>query len=252
MIGAGARQRFVQDGICVLNGIFSAEEVHALRAAFDRLFALGADLEQTTELFGAKFVVEPTGPGGRPAIQRVVWAGAAEPALEAVGRDPRIVERALDLLGVDAADQLINQAHLKHPGDGVEFPLHQDAWNRRWGTELWDDPYEDGSYVQCILTIDDMREDNGPLVYLPGSHRLGGIVGPDREARVAELARRTLPVPLIAPAGSLAFFGPFLVHGSAPNTGETPRRILVDGYARPGVNRRTYPGAGLGVRRTRA
>lgn len=245
------RARFLEEGVLVVRDAFGAGELEVLREAFEGLFARGARLDETADVDGARFVMAPTASGGRPAIQRVVWAGAAEPDLAAVGADPRLVDRACDLLGVDEVDQLINQAHIKRPHDGVCFPPHQDAWNRRHGTELWRDEVGDGSYVQCVLTVDDMREDNGPLTYVPGSHREGPILGEDREDRVAELCARTPLVPLVVPAGALIFFGPFLIHGSAPNVGETSRRILVDGYARPGVNRRRYPGAGLGVRRRR-
>lgn len=241
---------FEHAGYLVRKAAFDVEEVAALARAFDRLSDRARGLEATAQLDGATFVVGPTGPRATPRVQRVVWCGAAEPLLLEAGMDRRALGPALDLLGTSAADHLVNQAHLKAPGDGVDFPLHQDAWNRRWGTALWRDRSFDGGYVQVLLTVDEMRADNGPLLVVPGSHGGGAILGLDRRARVEALAAQLKARPILAPPGSLVFFGPFLVHGSTPNESSAPRRALVNGFARPGVNRRSYPGAGLGFRRS--
>ncbi len=242
------RAEFERQGVLVVPGVFGASELRAIEAAFGRLLDLGQDLTESADRAGSSFVIARTGPQAQPAIQRVVWCGAAEPGLAAVGEDPRILGRALSLLGTGRADQLINQAHFKRPHDGVHFPFHQDAWNRRTGTDLWLDTSTDGAYVQCVLTVDEMTEDNGPLLYVPGSHGKQLITG-DRDAKVEALLESTPAVPLVAPAGAMIFFGPFLVHGSRPNESERARRILINGYARSGVNRRSYPGAGLGLPR---
>ena len=241
--------QFQEDGLLILPCQYSRAELDRLSEALDRLRDRGAQLTETADVGGARFVIEPTGTDGRPRIHRVVWCGATERALAALGEDERVLGRAAQLLGVREVDQLINQAHFKQPGDGVEFPLHQDAWNRRYGTDLWRDDSCDGAYVQVILTVDPMTESNGPLLYVPGSHRMGPVVGDDRKSRLEALAETHPPAPVIAPPGSLVFFGPFLVHGSTPNQSDRPRRIVVNGFARIGVNRRHYPGAGLGVRR---
>lgn len=239
------RAEFLREGVLVVPNVFEAFALRTIEAAFERLLELGHDLTESEDLAGSNFVIAHTGPQSEPAIQRVVWCGAAAPALAAMGEDPRILGRVLHLLGTARAEQLINQAHFKRPHDGVHFPFHQDAWNRRVGTDLWQDTSEDGAYVQCVLTVDDMTADNGPLLYVPGSHRQGLIAG-DREAQLKSLIKETPARPLIAPAGALIFFGPFLVHGSLANQSTEARRILINGYARAGVNRRPYPGAGLG------
>lgn len=243
------REGFERDGYLIRTAVFSQTEVAQLAAAFERLTRRADQIEVTTKVDGATFVLAPTGVGSAPRVQRVVWCGSAEPELLRPALDPRVLGPALDLLEAGSADQLVNQAHFKLPGDGVAFPLHQDAWNRRFGTALWRDRTPKG-YIQTLLTIDEMRTDNGPLVVIPGSHRHGALIGLDRQAKVETIAAQTPPQPILAPTGSLVFFGPCVVHGSAPNEGSKPRRVLVNGYARPGVNRRQYPGAGLGVRRS--
>lgn len=244
------RVSFERQGYLIRPAVFAPHEVARLVEGFETLEAQAAGLRESTDVGEARFVMAPTGVAGAPRLQRVVWCGAAAPILWGPSTDRRVLEPALELLGAEQAEQLVHQAHFKHPGDGVRFALHQDAWNRRYGTALWRAAPGEAGYVQCLVTIDPMGSDNGPLVVSPGSHRKGPLLGLHRR-RELEARVRDLPfVDVEAPAGSVVFFGPFLVHGSEPNQGNRPRRALVNGFARVGVNRRTYPGSGLGVRRS--
>ena len=245
------RARYRRDGFLVRERVFDDAELARLSAALDRLQGLAAGVASTSDITGARFVMDETGPEGAPRIQRVVWAGAAAPELFEPTLDPRVLTPVLDLLGEDQVDQLVHQVHFKHPGDGVRFGLHQDAWNRRHGTALWRGRHPDGDYVQVVLAVDPMSADTGPLRVVAGSHQGGPILGLDREARARRRAARRPLQPVVVPAGSLILFGPFLLHASDENRGRVARRVLVSGFCRRGVNRRPYPGAGLGVRRSR-
>lgn len=245
-----ARAALETDGYWVWPSAFAEAELHPAREAFARLERRAKAELTTFDGDGARFVLEPSAERA-VALQRVVWCGGVEPELLTLGLDPRVLGLAMDLLGETEVDQLVNQAHFKRPRDGVGFPMHQDAWNRRWGSPLWLDRNPDGDYLQVLLTIDEMRFDNGPLLVAPASHRYGPLVGEKRRAQLDAVIRAHPPEAVVAPPGSLVFFGPFLVHGSEPNGGMHPRRVLVNGFARTGVNRRVYPGAGLGRRRRR-
>lgn len=241
---------FFERGYVVVEDLFSPAEVEEMRRAFDRLETFARLLGETRSFRGSLFVLERT-PRGRPLphvrIHRVVWCGAAEPILGRYGRDPRLVRRAAQLLGSRSVDQLINQAHFKLPGDGVAFDWHQDSTHRRYGGPDWTDVNGRGSYVQAALALDDVTEDNGPLVFVEGSCR-HGHVEPGSDGR---LPRHLLDPARMRPAtmraGSVVFFGPYTIHGSEPNRSDRPRRVLINGFAYPGANRRVYPGAGTGL-----
>jgi ectoine hydroxylase-related dioxygenase (phytanoyl-CoA dioxygenase family) len=237
---------FFSIGYVVRPQLFSGEEVSQMREAFDRLQQTASRLAGTCMHRGAQFVVSPAGPGQpRMRIHRVVWCGAAEPVLSAFGRDLRLLRMAAQLLGSSRMNQLINQAHFKLPHDGVEFPWHQDSVHRRYGRGEWQDANGRGSYVQTLVAVDDMTEENGPLQFLPGSCRLGHCGLPEGQLPEAE-SDPGRPATVTMRAGDVALFGPYVFHRSLPNRSSSPRRAFINGFAYPGANARLYPGRGAG------
>lgn len=249
---------FHADGVFVARGIFSPSEVDLARAAFSRLWTRAQALRTTGTYDDALFVLQPR--ADNVVVQRIVWAGGAEADLLRLGQDRRLVEPALQLLGTASCDHLLNQAHFKMPGDGVAFDWHQDIQHRDKGGDTWRDVTGQGSYVQTILLVDDMDEDNGPLQFLPhdavprdqngcvvAANDDYSTIAPDTPSPALEVDA-SQAMTITGKAGDVIFFGPYAVHGSLPNTSTSSRRVLINGYAAPGANGRVYPGSGLGVR----
>lgn len=250
MATAHQQDLFNNRGYIVVRALFSAAEVTQIATAFEHLLAHATGLKESGMHRGSQFVIDrPAGMTAPPTVHRVVWCGACEPTLLAIGADPRLLELAAGLLQSDEMDHLINQAHFKMPGDGVSFAWHQDAVHRRHGTELWTDVNGRGSYVQTALAIDPMRGDNGPLTVVPGSSAAGNLHDPpDRRVLDSGEFQRSAAVALELDPGDVVLFGPYTVHRSEPNRSTRPRRALLNGYAYPGANRRVYPGDGAGRR----
>ncbi len=231
---------FQDGGFFVERGLFRQDEIDAARAALERLYDVAQTLHATGEHDGAFFALSVPA-NGPSVVQRVVWAGGSEPVLLQLSEDPRLLAPALELLGSDQCEQLLCQAHYKMPNDGVAFDWHQDIRHRDKGGDTWRDVTGRGSYVQTLLLIDDMTEENGPLQFLPSN-----AVTVDATGRL-ELGApidTTRAIAVTGRAGDVLFFGPYAVHGSNPNTSAMPRRVLINGYAAPGANKRAYPGRG--------
>lgn len=248
VLGPEQLRAFFERGYVLIPDVFQPREVAAMAQATDRLRATADTLEGTGAVLhqGSQFVLGRT-PRGQVRIDRVVWCGAAEPVLLEYGADPRLLRLASQILGGSVVQQLINQVHFKLPGDGVEFPWHQDSLHRRYGTPDWRDVNARGSYVQAVAAIDDCTLDNGPLLFVDGSCRHGHIPvhGPDH----------VIPPEYIEPdrvqavtmrAGSVVLFGPYTIHGSTANHSSGPRRLFINGYCCEGANSRVYPGQGSG------
>jgi hypothetical protein len=237
------KRAFDDGGFVVRRGVFREDEVGAVRAALERLYATAQTLRTTGDHDGAFFALSVP-PEGLVVVQRVVWAGGAEPVLLRLSEDARLLEPALDLLGTERCEQLLCQAHYKMPNDGVAFDWHQDIQHRDKGGDTWRDVTGRGSFVQTILFVDDMAEENGALEFLPKDavalDASGRLVKDGGAARID--ASRTVAV--TGRAGDVLFFGPYAVHGSTPNQSAKPRRVLINGYAAPGANKRFYPGRG--------
>ena len=246
-------RRFYDEGYLIVEGLYSRDEVAEMAAAAERLRAVGRKIaaslpaddiegELKVEHAGSQFVFGGSN-NGAPRLLRVVWAGGCEPALLACGRQVRLTSIVGQLLGSSTAVQLLNQLHAKYPNDGLEFEPHQDSEHRRYGTPEWRDVNGRGSYVQTVIAIDDSTPENGPLIFYPRSGRRG-----HRDPASVRRRYQDRPgVPALLKAGSVAFFGPYVVHRSAENRGTAPRRIAINGFALPGANTRSYFGSGTGV-----
>lgn len=246
MLTEAQLSEFWAQGFLVLRATFGAAEVAAMDAAFRRLEARAQLLHAPGVVEGALFVVERR-PAAPLRIERIVWCGAAEPDLARIGRSAKLTRPVAELLGGPEMDQLINQAHIKNPGDGVSFHFHQDSYHRRYGTELFTDVNGRGSFVQALTAVDAMTPENGGLWVVPASHLAGHI--PTTDGRLPDdTFDRAAALPLELAPGDTVLFGPFTVHGSGQNTGATARRVFINGFCCPGANRREYPGAGRGLR----
>jgi len=163
---------------------------------------------------------------------------------------PRLVKPAMQILGTQVyIYQFKINAKVAFFGDVWEW--HQDYifWQR-----------EDGVPQPRLVTIsvflDEVHEFNGPLLFIPGSHR-EGVLAPPRVGGVPEgyenspdwianltadlkysIGKETLSrlidnagiVAPKGPAGSVLFFHPNLVHGSAPNMSPSDRKIALVTY----------------------
>ncbi len=153
-----------------------------------------------------------------------------DPCFERLVDDERIVAPMRGLIGSGRVALFTDKLNLKRPREGSGFDWHQDSpyW-AHFCTHL-------DRLPNVMLTLDDADRANGCFRLIAGSHRRGmlagrageGVLGPlftrpdqfdERDAVLAEL-----------PAGSLVFFSPHSVHGSAPNRSSRLRRALVLTY----------------------
>jgi phytanoyl-CoA hydroxylase len=138
-----------------------------------------------------------------------------------------------DLVGHDEPMLFTEKLNLKRAGHGGANPLHQDY-------PYWKpDTPRAAEIATAVLFLDDATIENGCLHDEPGSHRDGVRAGrTDGDAFLANEIDSTAlgDVHLEAlevEAGTIVFFGAFLVHCSAPNTSGTDRRALLFSYQPP-------------------
>ncbi|HET8844149.1 MAG TPA: phytanoyl-CoA dioxygenase family protein [Ktedonobacteraceae bacterium] len=136
--------------------------------------------------------------------------------------------------------------------------LDGDLWKWHQDYQFWRD--EDGMptdrVINAAIFLDDVTEFNGPLIFVPGSHREGLIEMQEQQApdyiqqddrswvatvsadlkytvdkpRLSGLVRQYGLISPKGPRGSILFFHPNIVHGSAPNMSPFDRTLVVITY----------------------
>lgn len=231
-------EQFNEDGFVRVDGLFSPDEVAVMRDAFDRVHALALELARadvrTVLHEGARINYAASDP---PVVRHIAWVGALDERLDTVGRDPRLINLAAELLGSDTVQQLIHQAHYKRPGDEIAFDWHQDSRHRGMNSGIFTDLNGRGSYVQIAMALDDVTSDAGPLQFVRGSQR-------HRHVDVDGVPEKYIePDAIVAPllsAGDAVAFSPYVIHGSEANRSANWRRVFINGYASPGASAKEF------------
>jgi len=262
-----AKEQFFKEGFIVIKEFFTLEEVKEVKAIAlslsdkaEKLWESVKNNSTSAESFevkavdkegayhidykGTRFVLSETS-GGKIKINRIVWAGSAEPRLLKEVRQPKLLTIIAQLLGSTEADQLINQLHLKIPGDEVEFGPHQDVGNRRMFDPKWQDLNGQGSFVQSLIAIDPMTKNNGPIEIFESSPKYDIFLDKmTPEEKLETLKQFGEPRSLILNPGDLLLMGPYLIHQSGANDSNQSRILFINGFAFPGANKEKYPGNG--------
>ncbi len=195
---AAAHAQYRAEGYAVLRGVFGADEVATLAAAFDRQWQEGMAHGASFRHGNLFYRLGKDAALGK-IVRLVQWPSYADPVLEGARRDPRWLPLLEPLIGRDIK-QIINQLHWKPPGAaGAEFAFHQDARFRRPRAA-----YRNlaTSYVQTGLAIDAHRAASGGMRVYPGSHRLGekDLAGKAAVLDQAMADKRLTSTPSTAPA----------------------------------------------------
>ena len=134
-----------------------------------------------------------------------------------------------DALGGDEVVPFTSKLNFKRAKEGSEFPWHQDY--PYWYVAVGEDAQD---VITAIVFLDDATADNGAVRVIPGSHRIGPVRrDPDDPTRFLTDPAAIDPreeIVLEVPAGSVLWFGSFLVHRSSPNSSGQHRRALLPSW----------------------
>lgn len=202
-------QAFQRDGFLLLPAVFTPAEVAAMRARLEDP-AVWTPAERAQE-----------------SHQHLIGLLARHDDYIALARDPRIVERVVDLIGPDV--------QLQHAKLAAQ-PIRAGAGGAPWHQDFAYFPHSNTDLVAVMVLVDDHGPDNGCMAMLPGSHRQG-LREHRREGRFTGAcqpppgpAECAAAVPVALPAGSVCLHHCLTVHGAGPNRSGQPRRGLVLQY----------------------
>ena len=206
--------QFDRDGYLFFPGLFDADEVKALT---DEVPALYARRE-------AYNVHER----GSDAVRTNFAAHLTSAPFARLARHPRMVEPVMQLL-----DEPVYMHQFKINGK-MAFEGDVWQWHQDYGTWLNDDQMPTERAMNIAIFLDDVNAYNGPLMFIPGSHKRG-VIDARHDLTTTSYPLWTVDNALIAqlvaraggknggivsptgPAGSMIVFHSCLVHASASN-----------------------------------
>jgi ectoine hydroxylase len=205
---------FERDGYLFFPGLFSADETKVLTDAVPALYA-------RREVYNVR-------EKGSDAVRTNFAAHLVSAPFARLARHPRMVQPVQELFGEPVyMHQFKINGKMAFEGDVWQ-------WHQDYGTWLNDDLMPTERAMNVAIFLDEVNEFNGPLMFIPGSHRKGVLdarhdtsttsyplwtLGHDAVAQLVERAggRRGGIVSPHGPAGSMILFHSCLVHASSSN-----------------------------------
>ena len=207
-----------EQGFLVLPDWFSVDEVQSIRSRLPTLFG---------EDHPANVVEKHSG-----EVRTAMGLHQRDPLFGILVRHPRLVEPALQVLGEPAYIQQV-KVNVKSAFSGEPWQWHYD-----FATHHREDGVERPLALNLHIFLDDVSEFNGPLLFIPGSHKTGiADAWLDSETTsyplwvvdnelVAELAGERGLVSAKGGRGTALIFHDTLIHASAANMSPWDRSIF--------------------------
>jgi hypothetical protein len=232
------RAELDERGFIVRRDVFDATEVRAIGDACEALVQrLLAEERRTKHRLGSYMfevqrrlqTIVKWEPDNPDLVQALELFSHLSDELHRWGLDPRLLDPCKDVVGDTDVALFTEKLTLKRAHKGGHIILHQDF-------PYWSDLTKIASRVAtAMIFLDDATVENGCLEAVPGSHREGvqalrsieGFGGLEMDPLKYDRSRL---IPLEVPAGSVVFFGAFLVHRSLPNRSGADRRALLYSY----------------------
>ena len=208
------RAQFEREGYLFFPGHFSPEETKVLTEAVPDLYSKRAAFNVREK--------------GSDAVRTNFAAHLISEPFARLARHPRMVEPVMELF-----DEAVYMHQFKINGK-MAFEGDVWQWHQDYGTWLNDDLMPTERAMNVAIFLDEVTEHNGPLMFIPGSHRKG-VVDAKHDLTTTSYPLWTVDNDLIrqlvdraggkqggivspkGPAGSMILFHSCLVHASGSN-----------------------------------
>ncbi|MGF6228340.1 phytanoyl-CoA hydroxylase [Inquilinus ginsengisoli] len=212
-----------RDGVLVVEDVLDAAQLAEARRVVDEFIAGSREVTAHNDVYD----LEPGHTPEAPRVRRIKTPHKHHPLFWDIARLPRLVAILQRLLGpgVRLHGSKIN---LKSPQFGSPVEWHQD-----WAFY----PHTNDDMLAVGVMLDDCTVENGAMLVLPDTHRGpvhdhhsdGYFCGAmDPEACGLDFSKA---VSAVGRAGSMSFHHVRAVHGSAQNTSDKPRVLLLYEFA---------------------
>ena len=212
-------EQYHEQGAIVVPNIVDEFTLRRMRDALSGLVENSRTVSQHDEVYD----LEPGHSSADPRVRRIKKPTKVDPVFDEAVRAPAMFSILRDLIGASAR-LYGSKINLKSPRFGSPVEWHQD-----WAFY----PHTNDDVLAIGVMLDDTTVENGAMVVLPGTHKgptfdhtseghFCGAMDPD-----ACGLDFTQAIACEGPAGACSFHHVRLVHGSAQNTSNRSRGLLL-------------------------
>jgi phytanoyl-CoA hydroxylase len=222
MLTAAQVEQYRELGYLVVPGVLDGDLLADVRRRVDAIVADAAQVTGHTDVYD----LEDSHTAQAPRVRRIKTPHKHFPFFADLTRHARITGILAQLLGPDIRLHG-SKLNMKSAGYGAPVEWHQD-----WAFY----PHTNDDVLATGIYLDDCELENGPMCVVPGTHKgpvydhhadgyFCGAMDPQLDGVGYAKA-----VPLMGAAGAMTIHHARLVHGSALNTSQKPRRLLLHEY----------------------
>ena len=220
MISQWDVETYRRDGVIIVPDVLGSETLSQMRQIIAELVAGSANTLEHTDVYD----LEPGHTAESPRVRRIKAPQKVHPLFDQVLRSEAVLDILKKLIGpglrLHGSKLNMKSAHYGSP---VE-------WHQDWAFY----PHTNDDILAIGVLLDDTDLSNGPMLVTPGTHtkevwnhhgddgHFAGLIDADTIKDEIERA-----VPCMGRAGSMSFHHVRALHGSALNTSDRPRNLLL-------------------------
>lgn len=211
-----------EQGYLVVRDVLSRDEVSELRRVTEEFVERARSVTTHDDVYD----LEDSHSAREPRVRRIKTPHQWHPTYARMVSHPNILAILQKLWGPSIRFD-VSKLNLKAAGYGAPVEWHQD-----WAFY----PHTNDDLAAIGIMMDDVDEENGALMVIPGSHK-GPILDHHAEGVFCGAMDPSkgevdygAAVPLTGRAGSITIHHVRTVHGSATNSSGRPRRLLLHQY----------------------
>lgn len=223
------KDSFWRDGVLVVENAVDPQDLARLKEEFagwvEESRVHPDDYGETLD-GRPRFDVQPGHSADRPALRRVQSPEEVSDVYANAMRNARSVDYCAELIGPGIRFHH-GKVNSKLPGTATQVKWHQD---------FPFEPMTNDDMITCLLFVDEVTLENGPLEVLPGSHKgplyshwHDGVFTGAVDDEIIK-AQRDKIVKCTGPEGAVCLMHASLLHGSAPNLSDRPRTLYITTY----------------------
>ena len=223
------KDQFWREGVLVVEDAVTSDQLAELRGVFaDWVEESRGHTDDYGETMDGRprFDLQPGHSAAIPGLRRVQSPEEVSDVFANTMRAARTVDMCVELIG-PALRFHHGKVNSKMPGTATAVKFHQDFPFQ---------PMTNDDIITCLLFLDDVTLENGPLEVVPGTHKgpiyshwhggrfAGAVADSVKDEHIGNLVKCT------GKAGSVCLMHARLLHGSAPNKSDKPRTLYITTY----------------------